>query len=212
MSTNNSEAPSGHARLREAGFWIAWIILLLGAVAIFLFGGHWLRERDAPMWTAIVSTLAYGFAIVAIASMPGLRALRRHLRDSKKAPPALKAALTIIGLMTFYVVVLTGVIFTFLLFSPSRPVSIILAIIPALPVLAAFAVGISGFRRQTDEFIRGRATEAVLWATGFTLALASIWGFLEIFRLVPHIPAVFIVALWGASLGPASVVAWWRYR
>ena len=43
-----------------------------------------------------------------------------------------------------------------------------------------------------------------LWATGFALSVATVWGFLESFDLVGHIDAYYIAVLWFGGLGLGS--------
>jgi hypothetical protein len=50
----------------------------------------------------------------------------------------------------------------------------------------------------------------VLIATGFTLTLVTIWGFLENLRLVPHVDAFYVAILWFAGLGVGA--CWNRVR
>jgi hypothetical protein len=40
-----------------------------------------------------------------------------------------------------------------------------------------------------------------LVATGFTLSLSTMWGFLENFGLVPHVETFYIAVLWFGGLG-----------
>ena len=40
-----------------------------------------------------------------------------------------------------------------------------------------------------------------LWATGFALSVATIWGFLENFDLVGHVDAYYVAVLWFVGLG-----------
>jgi len=54
--------------------------------------------------------------------------------------------------------------------------------------------------------------EAALWATGGLLAVATVWGFLEMFGLVPHIESWAAFPIWAVCLAPAQVLARRRYR
>jgi hypothetical protein len=67
-------------------------------------------------------------------------------------------------------------------------------------------------REETDEFERAIQAEAALWASGGMLALATIWGFLELFELVPHIQTWWAFPIWAFLLGPGQVIARRRYR
>lgn len=52
-----------------------------------------------------------------------------------------------------------------------------------------------------DEYQRYLMTRQILIATGFTLSVATAWGFVESFGLLPHVPAFYATVLWFAGLG-----------
>lgn len=76
----------------------------------------------------------------------------------------------------------------------------LLAALPALPVMACFAIMGRYLGEERDEYIRARTTSQSLWATGLTLATATLWGFLEDAGL-PHLPLYFVAIGWFAALG-----------
>ncbi len=96
----------------------------------------------------------------------------------------------------------------------------------AAPSLLAYAaavlpgVGISGMfvsmglylREETDEFQRAVQVESSLWATGAVMMICAIWGFLEMFRLAPHVDMWVVVPIWSLVLGVANVFTRRRYR
>jgi hypothetical protein len=45
-----------------------------------------------------------------------------------------------------------------------------------------------------------------LWASGFALSAATIWGFLESFELVDHVPVYWVSALWFLGLGIGALI------
>ncbi|MBX7541648.1 hypothetical protein [Qipengyuania sphaerica] len=64
-----------------------------------------------------------------------------------------------------------------------------LSIMPGLAICGVFwAIG-RLIVEEKDEFIRTLIIRQTLIATGFALASATIWGFLEAGEVVPHIPA-----------------------
>ncbi|HNN56721.1 MAG TPA: hypothetical protein PKG84_10305 [Novosphingobium sp.] len=44
-----------------------------------------------------------------------------------------------------------------------------------------------------------------IFATGMTLAVASVWGLLEIFTDVPSLPVFWIFPIWSMGLGAGAV-------
>jgi hypothetical protein len=58
---------------------------------------------------------------------------------------------------------------------------------------------------QTDEFIRMLLIRQNLIATAFAMSIVVIWGFLESFGFVRHVPGYLIVVLWAAGMGIGAV-------
>lgn len=84
------------------------------------------------------------------------------------------------------------------------PLAYLLALLPGLSVAGIFwAVGRLLVEEQ-DEYLRMLLVRQTLVATGFTLSIATMWGFLENFRLAPHVDAFYIAVLWFAGLGLGS--------
>jgi hypothetical protein len=54
---------------------------------------------------------------------------------------------------------------------------------------------------ESDEYLRDQFVRQALIATGFALSIATAWGFLENFGLVPHVYAYYAAILWFAGLG-----------
>ncbi len=44
-----------------------------------------------------------------------------------------------------------------------------------------------------------------LWASGFALSIATVWGFLESFELVAHVESFYVAVLWFGGLGLGGV-------
>jgi hypothetical protein len=82
----------------------------------------------------------------------------------------------------------------------SRPLAFAVALVPGLAMVGMFANTLSMIAATTDEFMRMLAVRQQLIAAGFAMALASVWGMLETFDLVPHVPAFYIVVLWAVGL------------
>lgn len=88
------------------------------------------------------------------------------------------------------------------------PLAYVLAILPGLSVAGIFwAVG-RLLVEETDEYLRMMLVRQTLVATAFALSLATVWGFLENFDLVPHVDAYYIAFLWFAGLGVGAFYNW----
>jgi hypothetical protein len=86
--------------------------------------------------------------------------------------------------------------------------AVALALLPGLSVAALFwAIG-RLIVEETDEYIRMLLVRQALFATGLTLGVATIWGFLENFNLVPHVETFYIAVLWFAGRGLGACYNW----
>ena len=82
----------------------------------------------------------------------------------------------------------------------------IVAILPALPLIGIFAAMGRYLVEEQDEYIRMLLVRQMLWAMGFTMSCATIWGFLDNFGLVGHVDGYWIVALWYFGQGIGACV------
>ena len=94
------------------------------------------------------------------------------------------------------------------------PLAWLLAVLPGLSVAGVFwAVG-RLLVEEKDEYQRMLLVRQVLVATGFTLTIVTVYGFLENFGLVAHIDGFYVAILWfvglavGAAANRVSLGAW----
>lgn len=87
---------------------------------------------------------------------------------------------------------------------------LLIAIVPALPIMGV--IGSMGLYlvEETDEYLRMLQIRALLWATGITLVVTTAWGFLETYAGVQHFPLYFVFVLFCVSLGVATTWTQWR--
>jgi hypothetical protein len=104
-------------------------------------------------------------------------------------------------LSAIYAVTLIGAITFFRNSSPTGLLAYATAILPALPIIGVFAAIGRYLIDEQDEYVRMLMVRQTLWATGFALSVATIWGFLESFELVHHVEAYYIAVLWFGGLG-----------
>jgi hypothetical protein len=109
-----------------------------------------------------------------------------------------------------YVVVLLGAILLHERLHVSGPALYVIAVLPALPLVGiVWALG-RFLIEETDEYQRALAVRKMLVATGFLLVVATIWGFLEEFGLVAHLPAYWCFIVWCLGLGVGA--GWIKLR
>jgi len=80
------------------------------------------------------------------------------------------------------------------------------AILPALPVIGIFAAIGRYLVEEQDEYVRMLMVRQTLWASGFALSVATVWGFLEGFDLAGHVDSYYIVVLWFGGLGLGACI------
>jgi hypothetical protein len=107
--------------------------------------------------------------------------------------------------MTSYVVVLVGVDLIVRRTAPLGPVLYLLAVLPALPVLGVFAALGRYLVEETDEYQRSCMIRQIIYATGLTLAITTVWGFLSSFTDIA--PARHVAVIWFACFGAATLFA-----
>ena len=111
-----------------------------------------------------------------------------------------------IWLSLIYAVLLIGVVYGFRHHLISGPVAYVAAVLPALPIIGIFASIGRYLVEEQDEYVRMLMVRQTLWASGFALSVATIWGFLENFDLVEHVDAYSVAVLWFGGLGLGACI------
>ncbi len=109
-------------------------------------------------------------------------------------------------LALLYAAFLMAAIYAFTHQLVSGPLAVVVAILPALPIIGMFAAMGRYLMEEKDEYIRMLTARKSFYATGFALSVATAWGFLEAFELVGHVEAYYIAVLWFGGLGVGSCV------
>ena len=112
----------------------------------------------------------------------------------------------VIGLSLIYAGLLLPAVWLFKHHLVSGPIAVIVAILPALPIVGIFAA-IGGYIvDESDEYLRMLLIRQTLYASGFALSIATVWGFLESFDMVGRIEVYWVSVLWFAGLGLGRLV------
>jgi len=115
-------------------------------------------------------------------------------------------------LMVVYGVVLYAVIKRFQTAPPTGAMRYLAAVAPALPLLGViYAIG-RYIIEETDEFARLKLVLSILGGLGVTLAVTTVWGFLEVFAGVPHLTLYWVFPIFCIGMGLSQPLVWWRYR
>jgi hypothetical protein len=86
-----------------------------------------------------------------------------------------------------------------------HPLTYVVAILPALPIIGIFGALGRYLVEEQDEYLRTLMVRQILCASAFTLSIATAWGFLDNFDLVAHVDGYWIIALWYVGLAIGSL-------
>ncbi len=91
--------------------------------------------------------------------------------------------------------------------APLGPLTIGMALIPGLAMLAAiWAIG-RFVADLSDEYLRMLEVRKLIVATGVTLAITSVWGLLEIYSdAIPRLPVFYVFPIWCGGLFVGQLV------
>ena len=82
----------------------------------------------------------------------------------------------------------------------------VLALLPGLCVAAVFWALGRLLVEERDEYLRTLLVRQLLVASGITMVVATIYGFLENYGLVGHVEAIYLTMLFFAGLGVGAAV------
>lgn len=192
---------------------VVFLIVLVGcggAALAFFAVAKYLRTHHLGNGWMIGAAAAYG-AVILIVAYIAMRIGRRI--SGQTCTPAMKRyQRRTMAASALYVAALIGAIAVHRLLPPDGWEAYAVAVAPALPVIGVIVTMGLYLRDETDEFQRAVHAEAALWATGGLLAIATVWGFLEMFGLVVHVEAWAAFPIWAVFQGPGYLIARRRYR
>lgn len=182
---------------RAALFWAAALVVGMFGIAILVISTDFIR----PPW---------GMAIVLMPMLlmiPMIRATERMQQANGSGSPVVRRynRRMLTASFTYAVGLLTAVT----LFDDggiSKPAAALLALLPTLPAWGMIWAMGRYVIEESDEYLRARAVNAALIATGFLLTLATFWGFMTTFGVVPNVPTWVAVPVWAIGLAVGQVV------
>jgi hypothetical protein len=157
----------------------------------------------------IINSVELGFAgSLAVAMVPMLmliplvRSAERAQAASGCATPAMRRYNRRFLVMSFgYVLTLFAALGTTRHMTIEGPLLWVLALLPTIPIMGMIWTIARLLVEETDEYQRMRMVRASLIATGVLLVAATLWGFLEMFGLVPHVENWAAFPIWAIGLG-----------
>lgn len=112
----------------------------------------------------------------------------------------------VVWLSLLYATFLIGAVYGFKHQLISGPMAYAAAVLPALPIVGIFGAIGRYLVEEQDEYVRMLMVRQTLWASGFALSVATVWGFLESFNLVEHVDAYSVAIVWFAGLGLGACI------
>lgn len=184
------QAPGG----RSQAFWVAAYFVAVAIIAA-------LRLTDAINGTT-------GFILLAAATGALIVPMRRAGACSSPAMATYNRRVLVSAFG--YVLGLGMAITLWNDFELSRPLIFAISLLPTLPTFGMIWAMGRYLAEEGDEYLRHRTIMAALAALGLVLALGIFWGFLEMFELVPHVWAWWVLPVWAIGLGLAQL--WQKVR
>jgi hypothetical protein len=114
--------------------------------------------------------------------------------------------------MVIYLVFLFIAQWSFHHLHPTGLIVYVLAVLPALPLIGSIAIVGLYIAEESDEFERSILVQSMLWGFGGTLAVSTIWGFLEDFAKAPHISTFYVYVFFWIFMGISQPFIRMRYR
>jgi hypothetical protein len=112
----------------------------------------------------------------------------------------------VVWLSLLYALFLLSAVYGFKHHMIGGALAYLVAALPALPIIGIFGAIGRYLVEEQDEYVRMLMVRQTLWASGFALSAATIWGFLESFDLLGHVDGYYIVIAWFFGLGIGGIV------
>lgn len=157
---------------------------------------------------AITSTVAMILFVGAMGLL--IQLVRAGERQHCASPVMVRYNRRFLGTSVGYVLGLGIAIAIWNTYALSGPVVFAIALLPTLPTCAMIWAMGRYLVEETDEYLRYRMVRAAIMSLGGVLAIGIFWGFLEMFELVPHIWAWWVLPVWAVGLGLAQL--WMKVR
>lgn len=180
---------------RTARLWVgAYLIGTLGS-------GLALRAGLTQGWFGWALFLASFLLIV-----PLVRAVQHLQATAGLNSPAMRAynRRVLIASLAYVVLLFSGISIA-VRYDPPALIRVVLAVAAAAPIIFVIRAMALLLKEEKDEYLRMRLVEQSLFATGFLLTLATLYGFLNAFDLAPRIDAWAVVPVWAVGLGVARI-------
>ena len=192
---------------------LAFVQIVAGTAVLvlaFYLAMSWLQAHHAGRWAVFGATAVYATLVMALIAVWTRSAAARMCMTTTPAAKRYRQRMLITS--GVYVAALLLAVFINGPHVAPSPLAYVVAILPGIAIGGMFVSMGLYLREETDEFQRGVQIESSLWATGAVLVICAIWGFLEMFHLVPHVESWVVVPVWALVHGLANIFTRRRYR
>jgi hypothetical protein len=203
--TDECSTTSPYRRLGPR-FWLPWsaamVAIFAAFAALFLYARPLLEQpfRAIVMGAGVILvTLAF----VGLNLLPRQTLVKRGLEDPMR-PAQRRYTWRFLLPMMVYVATLIAATLYWKTAHPTGLAALLVALAPAVPVLFGIRAMMLLLKEETDEYLRSRMLEGWALATGGALAICTVWGFLDQFQVVPHLPLWVVFPIWAVCLAPAQ--------
>ena len=199
---NEATEPSANLGI---GFWAIWLAGMLALSAAFSAAMWWIQphmESLPSMAMGGVAILAFTGGLIGLAQIPYRIRQKRGIEGPMREPYR-RYTMRFMPAMFGYVILLLLAVWYAKEAEPTGLVAWAIAIAPALPLLLAIRAIFLLPREEDDEYLRERLYRAYALATGGTLAICTVWGFLDMFSVVPHAEMWIAFPIWAVCMGLA---------
>ena len=181
---------------RSQGFWAGLWLASLGVIAGLQLSG----AIESP----------YGFILLAISMALLVPMIRAARRSGCGSPATDRYNKRVIASSFAYVLGLGIAITLWRTYDLQGPVAFIIAMLPTVPTFGVIWALARYLAEETDEYLLHRTVSRALGGLGLVLALGIFWGFLEMFELVPHVWAWWVLPAWAIGMGLTQL--WQKVR
>src|SRR6478672_9876357 len=126
--------------------------------------------------------------------------------DMMRTPAWKRYSMRVVWLSLLYATFLIAAVYGFKHQLVPTGMKYLVAILPALPIIGIFGAMGRYLVEEQDEYVRMLLVRQSLWASGFAMSVATIWGFLESFDLVNHVDSYSVVIVWFFGLAVGSIM------
>lgn len=189
--------------LFERRFLLVWAL----AFCVAMIGAGMVVRRFDLGWAGSLAVMLLGTAMI----IPFVLALERFARAKGNLSSAMQRYnRRMIAGSLIYTIGLFVAVYGYKNWHPADFLLWGLGLLPSIGALAMVWAMARLLVEEDDEYLRMKLAQSALFGTGVLLVTATVWGFLEQFGLVPHVPAWVAIPVFAIAIGLSRCFNWLR--